>query len=234
VLRRKRVSLLQETKLIGAVKDRAMKCFLLLLPLFAGCAFSGVRGNGDIRVDTREIGEFVELEVSGSFDVAVDAGEAPTLTIEADDNLLPLIESRLSGGVLKIENSEQLSPSKRIKIRATTPSLRRFAISGSADARLENLAGESFTIDSSGSSDIVARGTVGTLEIDVSGSSDVVAPQLVAERVKIDASGSCEVVVTAKEWLDVDSSGSCDVRYHGRPALKVDVSGSGSVEPVIE
>lgn len=210
-----------------------MKYSVCALVFSSGCALA-VQGNGVIKTESRAVESFVELEVGGSFEVKVAVGEPASLVLKGDDNLLPLIESGVKDGLLFVKSTKQLNATKRLIIRATTPSLRKFAVSGSADVVLENISGERFVLDTSGSSEVKARGSVRSLEIDVSGSSEISAAELIAEGVKVDASGSCEVIVHAKESLEVDSSGSCDVRYRGRPALKVDVSGSGTVEPLAE
>ena len=83
---------------------------LACLAALTGCAIIVAPGDGDTRVhtawssdakegdgvaarDQRTIGTLPALDVSGSLPVEVRVGPAPSLVVEADSNLLPLIRT---------------------------------------------------------------------------------------------------------------------------------------------
>jgi hypothetical protein len=78
----------------------AVLCFALLLAL-AGC-YPSVRGNGQPALETRPLEGFVDVESSGAFDVRLEHGETYSVAVAIDSNLLPLLETRVIGGTLRI------------------------------------------------------------------------------------------------------------------------------------
>ena len=65
------------------------------LVFFSSCRFvtgQRVRGNGNVRTESRSPGNFKSVASHGSFDVFVSSGEQ-SLKIEAEENLLPYIET---------------------------------------------------------------------------------------------------------------------------------------------
>src|SRR4028119_1305483 len=62
---------------------------------------SGVSGSGNIVSEKREINDFQAINVGGVFQVEITAQKDFSVEIEADDNVLPLIKTRVSGSVLE-------------------------------------------------------------------------------------------------------------------------------------
>src|SRR5262245_27723813 len=79
-----------------------------LLLACTGCTLSAVSGNGRRESEQREVGEFTGLQCRSSLDVKVKQGEAFAVTVNADSNLLGLIETRVIGGVLRIDTDGQI------------------------------------------------------------------------------------------------------------------------------
>ena len=117
------------------------KLLLLLLPatlLVASCRFIAgkrIRGNGDLKTEERTQSGFSGVESHGSFDVYVSSGDQNTVKIEAEENLLPYIETYVDGDVLKITTKDGywLSPKRSMKVYVTAPSYSRVWSYGSGD-----------------------------------------------------------------------------------------------------
>src|SRR6476646_1705754 len=74
-----------------------------------------VKGNGQIRTQTRAVSGFAGVALGLPAEVEVRQGPSEGVTIEADDNLLPLIETKVEDGVLEIRplhRNQDLAPRK--------------------------------------------------------------------------------------------------------------------------
>ena len=204
----------------------------LLLATAAGCEFDGddtVRGSGEIATEVREVIGFSEVHLEGSVEVIVDVGKSESLTIAADDNLLELIATSVSGSRLVIEFDEPLRPSETIVYRIGVIEFDGVAIAGSADVVAPNLACGTFSVSVAGSGSFDLGGTCDALDVSIAGSGDVDAGDLAVARADVSIAGSGDVLVNATDALDVSIAGSGDVEYLGDPAVKIDISGSGDV-----
>ena len=92
------------------LKFMKTKIFPVILFLFAGmsslvagCHFPGsVSGDGRVIKETRSVPSFDGIDISGAFDVYLKQGETQEVIIETDNNLMPLVKTEVTGGVLKI------------------------------------------------------------------------------------------------------------------------------------
>ena len=79
--------------------------FLLLAMVITMCSCGSlrtIRGTGDITSETREVSGFSAVNLAGIGNVVVDYGEQESLRIEAEDNLLPYLESKVEGDTLTL------------------------------------------------------------------------------------------------------------------------------------
>src|SRR3954471_16452268 len=61
-----------------------------------------VVGDGRLAHEVRAPGNVSALDINGPLEVNVRVGPAPSLEVEADSNLLPLIRTEVAGGVLRV------------------------------------------------------------------------------------------------------------------------------------
>ena len=108
------------------------------------------------------------------------------------------------------------------------------AVSGSSELKVLGFDSESLAVRSSGSSDILLRGSADSLELASSGSSDIRIELEDSDRVLVSTSGSSDISVCgdARE-LTIESSGSSDVHAHTLVAQDVEVQSSGSSDIVV-
>ncbi|MGH7549188.1 MAG: head GIN domain-containing protein [Gemmatimonadota bacterium] len=228
---------------------------LLLLLAATACGISigepGVRGSGRRIAETRPVGDFDRVHVSGEFDVRITSGTSPSLRIEGDDNLLPLVETRIVDGALRVRSDRDLDPDRRILIEIGTPALVGVETSGSSDVRATGVRSHAFdagvsgsgnldvegsfgdlAISVSGSGTVVGKGAATTVDVEVSGSGDVDLLAVRARTARVSTSGSGDVSLAVSESLDASTSGSGEVRYSGRPSVNASVSGSGGVKRI--
>ena len=190
-------------------------------------------GSGKLETQTRNLESFNGVAIAIPAEVEVLQGAPQRVVISADDNVLPLIESAVEGGVLQLRLREgtQLRNAKiRVSVRARE--LESIAIAGSAEVRAAALATPKLALRISGSGDAHLGGKAGELDVRISGSGDVQAGQLDTQRASVSISGSGDATVWARESLRVHVAGAGDVRYFGDPRVEKSVAGSGSVRRV--
>jgi hypothetical protein len=222
--------------------------------LLSGCVqISGwktVHGSGQITSESRTVSGFNQVALGGSGKLRITQGAEEALTIEADDNLLPLIKSEVSGGVLRIgPEGVNLSPSKTIRYDLHVKDLSSVHLSGSLSAEAASLKTdklslhisgsgkidigklEAMTLDThiSGSGDMVVAGQVRDQHVGISGSGGHHAADLRSEQADISVSGSGECVLWVTGSLKTSISGSGSVQYYGSPQVDSHTSGSGKV-----
>ena len=123
---------------------------LTLLMLLAGCKMGGIRGSGTRKSEKKEVPAFKAIETGGAFDVEITCQKPQSVEIEADDNLLPLLETDVSDGVLHVGMKQNYHSRKLIALRIAVPDLNRITISGAGTARVTGVKNENFVINSTG------------------------------------------------------------------------------------
>jgi len=211
------------------MKKISVVFFVVCALLAVGCRWMGIRGNGHIITDQRTIEDFSEIYSRGALDLEWRAG-SPALSITTDENLLPEIETRTVGNRLELSTREQLRPTHRIKVVASSTQRTGAKLSGAGDLTVPGLAGGKFAVQSSGAADITLDGTVDELLADTSGASDLKARALQARVVQIAITGAGSALVNAADTLRVSITGAADVTYFGNPkTVEKHITGAGSI-----
>jgi hypothetical protein len=196
--------------------------------LLAGC---GVRGSGVMASETRNVSGFSAVSLSGSGDVRIEQTGQESLTIEAEDNLLPLLETYVDDGtlVLRTRPNTSIRPTRTIRYRITVARLDSANISGSGSLRATGVDSDRFTTSISGSGSMTLTGKAKAIDLSISGSGSYDAANLVSQTGRISISGSGSGVVNTSEELEVAISGSGSIEVVGKPWVEQHISGSGRV-----
>lgn len=203
-------------------------CAGLLLGL-SSCAVVG--GSDRVVTETREVAGFSTIDLGTTGEVVVTTGPAESLTIEADEDIIPDLTSEVSGTTLELDAKPmtQLRTRNPITFRVTVKELRGLALSGSGSMAGSGLALRDLDVDISGSGSVQLAGTAETQTVAVSGSGRYEAPDLRTQRATLDVTGSGTVSVAVSQELTIRISGSGSVTYTGDPKVEQQVSGSGKV-----
>jgi len=221
-----------------------------------GPAEAATVGSGTAATETRSLPAFEAVTVAGSLDLQITQADSSEITLTADDNLLPLLETEVVDGrhgrtlQIRWRRDENVRTRVAVKIAVRTPTLTalstagsgdvvvnrmdtpslRLSLSGSGDAALRQLKTGTLEIRSAGSGDVSAAGSATDLKLTIAGSADADLSALVADAVKISIAGSGDAQVVANRALDVSIAGSGDVRYSGNASdVRTSVAGSGSI-----
>ncbi|HTP00614.1 MAG TPA: head GIN domain-containing protein [Anaerolineales bacterium] len=195
---------------------------------------SQVVGSGHAASETRTVPAFDSVELAGSADVNIILADSPSVNVEADDNILPLVETVVNNGKLVIRTKPltNIVPTNKIVVTIAMKSLKDLTLSGSGNINVGAMTGPELTVDVSGSGNVTVEGTVDNLTVDLSGSGNVNANNLKAKSAKVGVSGSGDVKVNVSDTLDASISGSGNIRYEGNPAqVNKSVTGSGTINP---
>lgn len=211
-----------------------------------------VRGSGSLITESRAVGNFERVDLSGSGKVLITQGEEESLTVETDDNVMRYIRTNVRNRTLHLSTDmRQLSIVSPTRLRFTLQVkdltgldlsgsgsivaervvADRFDmnLSGSGSMRIDELTADQLNVDVSGSSNVQVGGETTRANIDISGSGDVAVDNLRSDAVDVQVSGSGTATVWAIETLDLDLSGSGAVSYYGQPSLNSSTSGSGTI-----
>ncbi len=225
----------------------------LLLVCAQGCllAIQVERGNGDIVDEEREVSPFTEIRSEGSLTVDVVAGDAPSVVVSCDSNLLDLIDTDVRDGVLVIDQRGNLVPSDACCVHVVAVDLEGVELDGSGAVDVDaptlgmaRLAGsgaltvhgpvatDHFDLSNAGSGrlevhDLDAQAV--TLLADGSGSVDVVAGSTASLVVELGGSGNVDTVGLLAEDVVVSLDGSGNADVTATLAVQATLDGSGSI-----
>jgi hypothetical protein len=228
---------------------------MAVTPAHAGDWFGGksVAGSGKASSVKRELTPFhgVAVDIQGKIELI--QGNTEGVVLEADDNLLPLIETVVTNGQLRIRTVKgvNLSGSPKIKVTVHMRNIDKLSLAGSADltaARLTspklagNIAGsgtitiqdlqsDDLSVSIAGSGRFEAQGTAKAMDVSIAGSGDVSTAKLSTQDATVSIAGSGDAVVWVRKALSVSIAGSGEVRYYGEGNLReASTMGSGRVK----
>lgn len=213
------------------------QCSLLFLFLINVAYAQGVRGDGNVVIETRPVSSFDAIVVVGSVDVYLRQEDKSSVTVEADQNLQEIIRTEVKGNTLHISERKNIRQAESRKVYVNFQKLTSLIAKGATDVYGRTpIRGETLEVGISGASDVTLEiyvdelicriqgaadgylsGEATAMIARVSGSSDLEAGDLVSQSCQVEASGASDAFVHATESLDAKASGSSDVEYRGNP-----------------
>jgi hypothetical protein len=189
-----------------------------------------VAGDGRLAHESRVAGNVSAIDVSGPLEVNVRAGAAPSLEVDADSNLLPLIRTEVSGGVLRMWVEGNVRSNNSLRVTATLPALTQVRSSGSGRLTISELNGAPLDFSKSGSGAANLSGRVSRLDVRHTGSGHVNASALQTgdANVTLNGSGRMSLGQVHGSALTVNLHGSGSLQASGVvTSLNAHVQGSG-------
>lgn len=236
---------------IPKFKKSALLLGLFALPFFLqSCDPFGIRATGERITQTFDENDFHGLDLDLPADVEVRVDNVFKVEITCEETAMPYVETKVSGGILKIYFSRTVHDVDHMKILVSAPSWDYFSLSGSGEIKIPDaITGNKLYVDISGSGnldasdavfnsadlevsgsgDLELAGSTNDLEARVSGSGNIDCLDFPVKTAAVEVSGSGKIKVNVSESLDAEVSGSGDVYYEGDPQVTVHISGSGNV-----
>jgi hypothetical protein len=229
-----------------------LSIFSIVMLSLSACTINMVTGDGRLTTQTRNVSGFNSILFAGLGDVSITQGATEGLTIEAEDNIMPLIVTTVQNGQLYIgfeRNNWQdiVRPTKTIKFTLSVKNLNSVEISGvgslSADSlnaedltvkvggaggvTIKNLEATSLTAIMSGAGNLDISGKVSSLNATLSGVGNFSCGDLQASTAKVNVTGAGGAKVWASDSLSVSITGAGSVSYYGSPAISKNITGLG-------
>jgi hypothetical protein len=212
---------------------------MLTAVLLSGCNFipvniniSVIKGSGSVTSETRTVTGFTSVSLVGSADVDVKFGDTESVVVSADDNIVPLIETKVENNQLIIGSKPgvRYSTTNPVIVTLTMKSMDSAVLSGSGNFTVHDISADSLKLDLTGSGNLTVNGTANSVAIMLSGSGNVTCDGLQAKDASVTITGSGNVSVYASSSLDAVVSGSGNIKYSGNPAsVNKSVTGSGTI-----
>ncbi len=200
-----------------------------------------VHGSGRVAEKAFDVEGFSGVALGNQGDLSIELGEAESLVVEAEDNVIPQLEVYVSDGVLHLGTRPGVSlyPTRPIRFYLTVTELDTLRVSGSGNVEGPVMEGEHVSVTVSGSGDVRLDGLLAEddVEVRVSGSGGVDVTgggtdwlNLAAEQasVRISGSGGVDLGDVQAERIEVQLSGSGDLDVDGGEVAEQDVRISGS------
>jgi hypothetical protein len=209
-------------------------------------------GSGVEKKDARQVADFTRVELRSFIAATVTVGEKPSLTIVGDDNIVPLVVSRVKDGVLEIlvEAQQPIQVKNSLQALITTPKLEsvlaegvvkatctlgetasfRAEASGASTITLEKVQSGSLELVAEGASTVYAKGKTESLKAEALGASTVSAPDLQAEKATVSIEGASTGKLRVSGSVDGSVDGASNATISGGPKTRsVSTTGASSV-----
>ncbi len=187
--------------------------------------------------ETRPVSGFTGIDFQATGDVSITMGEADTVVIEADENILPFLKTEVIGSQLVISEPAniQISDKNPTRYTITMKKLVDASMSGTGDININGIDADLVKVDLSGTGTITASGKVRTLIASLPGMGFIVCMGLEADTVTADHSGTGEIIVRAEHSLDANMTGVGAINYYGDSAnITESVTGYGRINQLLE
>ena len=237
------------------MKKYVLTVFLVCLAMAAAGCITNIHGTGSGNVinQTSSVQGVNQVSLEGTGTVLLSQGNQESLTIEAEDNIIPHIVSSVKGNRLSVAwDNTSPSPTKPVKYYLTVKDLSSITLSGAV--RLEtsgfktrrldvsmNGAGEgnmsgldinNLTVTLSGAGKMNMAGTATDQTITISGAGDYQAGDLKSQTTTITIHGAGKGTLNVSAMLNVTINGSGDISYLGSPQVNRQINGAGTVRQV--
>lgn len=189
----------------------------------------GARGSGVRSEEARVVEDFHAVRLQAPARVHVRVGEARTVVVSGDDNVVPEVRTRVSDGTLVIALEGSWRLRKELEVTLTLPTLESFRIEGSGAVSIAGLAAERLELAIEGSGALEAHGSVRDLRATIDGSGELDLDDLQAARAELSIEGSGAIEAAVSEGLHYTIEGSGCIAYSGPATSHGTVDGSGAL-----
>ncbi len=213
----------------------------------------GERGSGNIVTETRKVTGFNTIEVDYPAQVFITQGATESVKVEADDDFLTDLQTRVRGTRLEIfyevDDGGRINPTKPVKITIVVKDLQEvdfesagelsidgletadldISVSGAGNLKLNDITVKGLSVVLSGAGSTTASGVADNLNVIISGFGSFTGKDLHSQTADVNLSGAGSATVWVDDQLDATISGAGSVNYYGSPDVTKQISGVGSV-----
>jgi Putative auto-transporter adhesin, head GIN domain len=209
---------------------------LVALLLVTGCILnlgsSGVKGSGIVKTESRSVTGFSSIDFKSEGKVMVQQTGKESLTIIAEDNLLPLLETRVANHILYLGtvNNVDINPTKPIEFVMEVKSLESFNMTGVGSIEAKGIQGKQLTIALTGVGNMTIEGSADSLDLRLDGIGSYHGDRFQTKQATVHSDGVGGAVLNVSDQLDVSVSGVGSVEYIGSPKVQKSGRGIGGIK----
>jgi hypothetical protein len=203
----------------------------------AGCGLGaltggGITGSGNLKTEVRQVSNFSQVDFSAVGTLTIEQTGIEGLSITADDNILPILTSDVSNGVLHLgaKDNQNYTTEKPITYLLSVKTLNGLTLSGAGVTLARNLDTQTMTVTMSGAGSATLQGKANDQQVTVSGAGSYDGSEFATKTAKVNVSGVGNAIVNASDTLDATVSGVGNIEYVGNPKVTSHVSGVGTVK----
>jgi hypothetical protein len=214
-----------------------------------------IRGSGSISEETHTFTGITGVQLSTIGELDIHLGDKEELRIEADDNLLQYIETKMDGGYLTIGSRRgvRLRPSQGVRYTLTVKELEFIGLSSTGNVHAPTLSADRFEIRVTSTGDLsvdgieaksldvrisstgdvrIGEGVVDEQEIHISSTGDYDGESVRSAKVTVGLSSTGSARLWAEQSLDATVRSTGSVYYKGNPEVSDSHSSTGRVKRI--
>jgi len=227
---------------------------ILLAVSVTGCSITSgphIVGSGKPASENRTVGSFRRISVSEGIQAAVEIKDKQSVTLEADDNILPLIETVVEGDTLVVQVKGSCSTKNPERARIAVKALAGLNVDSGASIRVvsvhcdnldltasssgsisvKQLQANALSVAVSSSGKVTVGGKAERQRIEASSSGMYDGQRLASRTAEVQCSSSGSILVQASDELSGEVSTAGKVEYLGEPRVSVSATTAGTVSP---
>lgn len=189
-------------------------------------------GSGQSGQEKRTAVGYHGVAVDHGIEVVIEDGDAGELTVEADDNLLPLIETKVDGGILRVRVVESLKTNNPIRVKAAASGLSDVVATCSSSIAVGELRGDRVRVETHSGGQATVDDVKGeAIELSATSAGRVTAKHLEGQRLDVNVNSAGRVEATGEvdeQQVQASSSGTFAGAELKSRLARVDASSSGS------
>lgn len=213
-----------------------------------------VESDGKRSSESRTVDAFSAIRVEGVFNVFLQQGDKEAVKVEADENIVPVVVTKVDKDtlVVKLKDNVSVRDMDKVNVYITLTNIRHLETAGVGTLKCLsklNLSQLKFDCEGVGSTELdlnvdqlnvqseivgglTLSGKAKNVTINHSGVGTIDAFGLSSENLSLSTSGVGSAEVNASKTLSIDASGIGDVRYKGGAVTHIRADGVGKVKEV--
>ncbi|MCK9150825.1 head GIN domain-containing protein [Methanobacterium alcaliphilum] len=216
----------------------------------SGCIGTGGTGSGNVINETKTVNGFDQVSLNGIGTLIITQGSEESLTIEAEDNIIPHIQTKVDDNKLEIYyDNITPSPTKSVLFHITLRDLGSVEMSGAGklnstniktkdltlriegagEGEITNLNADNIKINIIGAGNLKLSGNVDNQTININGAGEYNAPALTSKITSITINGFGKGTVNVSTILNAVINGGGSINYFGNPKVNQEINGAGTV-----
>jgi UDP-3-O-[3-hydroxymyristoyl] glucosamine N-acyltransferase len=196
----------------------------------AACGLEPVAvGSGAVVEETRSVGSFTNVEAGYGINLGVRIGPEASVTVRAQESLIPILRTDIEGETLRIRFSQEFESTVSPEVTIVTPSLQGIALNGAVEATVEGLASPAFAVILNGESRLTATGASDTVAVEANGASEAALGSLDARTIDVQLNGGSTARLSASSEVVGQVNGGAHATIGGDAEIRVSTAGGGTV-----